>query len=140
MKNTLSPGLKHTFTHKVTERHVVPSLLPESDIFSGMPEVLASGYFVGLIEWACMEAMQPHLDAGEGSVGTRFDLSHTSPTPVGHEVVISVECVEVEGRRTVWKFEAHDEKDPIGSGKHERFTVDWEKFRGKLEGKMVISD
>ena len=137
MKNTITPGLKHRFVHRVTERHAVAALLPESVIFSEMPAVLASGYLIGLMEWACMEAMQPHLEPGEGSVGTRFDLTHTSPTPVGHEVVIAVECVEVDGLRTVWEFEARDELDPIGRGRHERFTVNWEKFKGKLEKKTV---
>jgi fluoroacetyl-CoA thioesterase len=136
MKGSLIPGLTHSLTFKVTDRQTVPSLLPESPIFSGMPEVLASGYFVGLIEWACMQAMQPHLEPGEGSVGTMVDVTHTSPTPVGMKVTISVKCLEVDGRRTLWEVEARDEKDAIGRGKHERFTVNWEKFMGKLKEKM----
>ena len=135
MKKTLLPGLEHNFIFRIEDQHTVPSLLPESPIFSGMPGVLASGYFVGLIEWACMEAIAPHLEEGEGSVGTMFDLIHTSPTPPGLQVSITVRCLEVEGRRTLWEFEARDDKDPIGRGKHERFIVNWERFRVKLEEK-----
>jgi fluoroacetyl-CoA thioesterase len=135
MKKTLLPSLEHNFIFRIEDQHTVPSLLPESPIFSSMPGVLASGYFVGLIEWACMEAMAPHLEEGEGSVGTMFDLTHTSPTPPGLQVSITVRCLEVEGRRTLWEFEARDDKEPIGRGKHERFIVNWERFRVKLEEK-----
>jgi len=137
MKKTLLPGLQQTFTHRVTDRQTVPSLLPESAIFAGMPHVLATGYLVGLIEWGCMEAMQPHLNPGEGSVGTMINLTHTAPTPSGMKVTINVKCTAVEDRKTAWEFEAHDEKGPIGSGTHERFTVNWDRFKGKLEGKKA---
>ena len=136
MKKTLVPGFEHTFTFTVTEGETVPALLPESVIFSGMPKVLATGYLVGLIEWACMEAMEPHLEPGEGSVGTMLNLTHTSPTPPGFKVDIAVRCLAVDGKRSLWDFDAQDEKGPIGRGKHERFTVSWDKFRGKLDEKI----
>ena len=58
MKSTLKPGHKHSFTFTVDEGQTVPALLPQSPIFSGMPRVLATGFYVGLIEWACMEALE----------------------------------------------------------------------------------
>ncbi len=135
MKDTLKPGVEHTFHYVVPEERTVPHLLPESEIFAGMPRVLATGYFVGLVEWACMEAMAPFLEEGEGSVGIRIDVTHTAPTLPGVEIRIRVTCVEVDGRRTRWEVEARDEKEPIGSGFHERFTVQWERFRSSLEKK-----
>ena len=135
MNKDLKPGYSHTFTVNVDDELTVPSLLPRSPIFSGMPRVLATGYFVGLVEWACMEALEPYLQPGEGSVGTMVNITHTSPTPLGMEVTIEVRCVDVEGRKTVWEFTARDEKDPIGKGRHERFTVNWEKFEKSLEEK-----
>ncbi|UCG37813.1 MAG: thioesterase family protein [bacterium] len=137
MKDTLVPGIEHTFRYTVAREKTVPHLFPESGIFRTMPQVLATGYFVGLVEWACMEAMAPHLADGEGSVGGMIQLTHTSPTPPGMEVTIRVKCLAVDGRRTLWEFEASDERDPIGRGKHERFTVNWEQFGRKLREKMA---
>jgi len=31
--------------------------------------VFATGYMVGLMEWACIEAMAPHMEPGEGASG-----------------------------------------------------------------------
>lgn len=135
MKENLKTGHSHTFTINVSQDLTVPYLLPQSSIFSKMPQVLATGYFIGLIEWACMEAMEPFLEPGEGTVGTMINVTHTSPTLPGMEVTIHVTCVAVDGRRTLWEVEARDDKDPIGKGQHERFTVKWEKFVKGLEEK-----
>lgn len=138
MKSTLKPGHKHLFSFTVDEGQTVPALLPQSPIFSGMPKVLATGFYVGLIEWACMEALQPFLDEGEGSVGIMVNVTHTSPTLPGMEVTIDVTCVGVEGRKTLWEVNARDEKSPIGSGTHERFTVSWDRFEKSLEEKIKV--
>ena len=137
MEGSLKPGHKHTFTTTIGEEQTVPALLPQSPIFSKMPKVLATGYYVGLIEWACMEALEPFLEPGEGSVGTMINVTHTSPTLPGMEVTIKVTCVAVDGRRTFWEVEARDEKDPIGHGKHERFTVRWDRFNKGLDEKAT---
>jgi fluoroacetyl-CoA thioesterase len=137
MKENLKPGHHHTFSITVTEELTVPALLPQSPIFSKMPRVLATGFYVGLIEWACMEALQPFLEEGEGSVGTMIDVTHISPTLPGMEVTIDVTCIAVDGRKTLWEIKARDGKDPIGSGSHERFTVTWDRFEKGLEEKKI---
>lgn len=135
MTAKLEPGLEHNFEFTVSDKQTVPNLFPESDIFSGMPGVLATGFFVGLCEWACMDAMAPFLDEGEGSVGTMIKVTHTAPTPPGMKVDIRVKCTAVDGKRTFWEIEANDEKGPIGRGKHERFNVRWDKFEAMLAEK-----
>jgi fluoroacetyl-CoA thioesterase len=135
MKEELKPGHIHTFNFAVGENQTVPALFPESKIFSEMPRVLATGFFVGLCEWACMDAMAPFIDEDEGSVGTMINVTHTAPTPPGMEVEIIVKCTAVDGKRTFWEIEANDEKGPIGRGKHERFTVNWDRFNSMLEEK-----
>jgi len=62
MKETLKPGIKleHRFT--VPPSKTVPALYPESDEFVAMPEVFATGFLVGLLEWTCIKAVNPHLD------------------------------------------------------------------------------
>jgi fluoroacetyl-CoA thioesterase len=135
MKDTLKVGIKHTHKYVVQEDKTVPYLFPEAETLREMPRVFATGFLVGLMEWACIEAMAPHLEPGEGSVGIRIDLAHTAPTPPGMEVTVEVSCVEVDGRRTVWEIEARDEAEVIGKATHERFTVSWERFNAGVAGK-----
>src|SRR3970040_689268 len=84
MKDTLKPGLTHRFQFRIPPSKTVPHLYPESQMFREMPEVLATGYLVGLVEWACIEALRPHLDwPREQSLGTHVNLSHLAASPAG---------------------------------------------------------
>ena len=135
MKPTLKPGLKLTFSYTVPENKTVPYTYPESDIIANMPKVFATGFMIVLMEWACAELMAPHLDAGEGSLGTHVDVSHTAATPIGFTVKVDAELVAVDGRKLVFKVKAHDGKDLIGEGRHERVVVTWDRFNAKVADK-----
>ena len=84
MKDSLRPGLSRTFRYRVPETKTVPRIYPEAPDFQMMPPVLATGYFVALCEWACIELIKPHLDwPREMTLGTHVDLSHAAATPPG---------------------------------------------------------
>ena len=102
-----------------------------------MPEVFATGFMVGLMEWTCVQLMAPHLDDGEGSLGTHIDVSHKSATPPGMTVTVDAECIEVRGPRAKFKVSAHDGVDEIGSGTHERFIVSWDRFNRGVAAKRA---
>ena len=72
---------------------------------------------------------------GCGSVGTKLELEHTAPTPVGMTVTCESELTAVEGRKLVFKVSLYDEKGPVGGGVHERFVVNDAKFAAKAESK-----
>jgi len=135
---SLQPGIGYVLRYTVTEERTVPSLLPESEEFSCMPRVLATGYMVGLVEWACIRSVHPHIDwPREQTVGTRVDLTHVAATPPGMEVSISVRLTEVEGRKLTFEVEARDERDVISTGTHERFVIDAEKFSQRVAMKSA---
>ena len=136
MKETLQNGLEHTFAFNINESKLVPALYPESGEFQVMPNVFATGYMIGLIEWTCIQALNPHLDwPEEQSVGTHIDVSHVAATPPGLEVTVKVKLVEVDGRRLVFEVEAHDGIDLITRGRHERFVIIKDKFDRKMDNK-----
>lgn len=136
MKATLKPGLVHELKFRVPDNKTVPHLYPESPEFQAMPEVFATGFMVGLIEWACILAIIPHLDwPTEQSVGIRINVDHTAATPPGFEVSVRVRLVEVDGRRLVFEAELNDGVDVISKGIHERFVIDAEKFNQKVAQK-----
>ena len=136
MKDTLKVGIEHSFTFPITAAKTVPALYPEAAEFGAMPEVFATGYMVGFIEWTCIQAVNPHLGwPQEQTVGTRIEVSHVAATPPGMSVTAKVKLLEVEGRRLVFEVEAWDDIDLIARGKHERFVINKEKFDAKLKGK-----
>ena len=136
MKDTLQPGIRLTHTFTVPPSKTVPALYPEAEEFGAMPEVFATGFLVGLLEWACIRAINPHIDwPQEQTVGTHIDISHEAATPVGFTVTASVELIAVEGKKLVFAVDAHDGKDRIATGRHERFVINKEKFDARLEAK-----
>ena len=133
MKESLKPGIKYEHKFVIPRSKTVPALYPESEEFAEMPEVFATGFLVGFLEWACIKAINPHLDwPQEQTVGTHIDVSHEAATPAGLEVTATVELLEVNGRRLVFAVEAHDGVDLISKGRHERFIINKEKFIAKV--------
>ncbi len=138
MKDTLKPGIESEFKFHIPESKTVPALYPESAEFQEMPEVFATGFMVGFLEWACIKAINPHLDwPSEQTVGIHIDVSHTAATPAGFEVTAKVKLIEVDGRRLLFEVEAHDGVDLISKGKHERFIINKEKFNSKMKEKIA---
>ncbi|MEI9952451.1 MAG: thioesterase family protein [Pseudomonadota bacterium] len=137
MKPSLSQGLTFEFSYRVPEHKTVPHVYPESALFEAMPQVFATAYLVGLIEWACMEAMQPHLEPGEQSVGVDIRLSHIAATPPGFTVKVQVLVEAVEGRRLSFRVSAHDGVESIGEGTHQRVVIQPERFLQKVAQKAA---
>ncbi|MBG7601876.1 MAG: thioesterase family protein [Gammaproteobacteria bacterium] len=136
MKETLKPGIKYQHKFVMPLSKTVPALYPESPEFLAMPEVFATGYLVGLLEWSCIKAINPHIDwPQEQTLGTRINVSHEAATPPGLEITASVELIEVEGRKLVFSVEAHDGVDLISRGEHERFIINKEMFDDKMTEK-----
>jgi fluoroacetyl-CoA thioesterase len=138
MKTSLQPGITHRMRYTVPPSKTVPQLYPESESFRAMPEVLATGFMVGLMEWACIEAIRPHLDwPREQSLGTHVDFPHLAATPPGFTVTIDVRLDRVEGRRLFFSVRAGDGVDTITEGRHERVVVERERFDAKVAAKIA---
>ena len=133
MKDTLKPGIRYEHKFVVPLSKTVPALYPEAQEFIEMPEVFATGFLVGLLEWACIKAIKPHLDwPAEQSLGTHINVSHEAASPPGFEIKAVVELIKVEGRRLVFSVEAYDNNDLISKGEHERFVINKERFDAKI--------
>ena len=136
MNNSLKPGLIFNFQYTVPENKTVPHLYPEAIEFQEMPKVLATGFMVGLFEWTCIQAINPHIDwPREQTVGIAVNLNHLAATPPGLTVNVKVKLEEVEGRRLVFSIVADDGIDTISEGTHDRFIIDAAKFNAKIAAK-----
>jgi fluoroacetyl-CoA thioesterase len=137
MKETLKAGIRYEHKFTVPHSKTVPSLYPESEEFMAMPAVFATGFLVGFLEWACIKAINPHLDwPQEQTVGSHIDVSHEAPTPPGLEITATVELIAVEGKKLIFSVEAYDGIDIISKGRHERFVINKEKFDAKVLAKI----
>jgi fluoroacetyl-CoA thioesterase len=138
MKDSLQPGLTFEFQYKVPVDKTVPRLYPESPEFQAMPRVLATGFMVGLIEWACIRAVNPHLDwPVEQTVGVAVHLSHLAATPPGLVVTVKGRLEKVDGRRLVFSIKADDGLDTISEGTHERAVISAQRFNDKASAKLA---
>ena len=98
---------------------------------SGELEVFATPAMIALIEETAWRSVAGELVPGEGTVGTRLEVSHLSATPVGMTVTCVTELTEIDRRRLVFRAEVYDEAGKIGEGTHERFIVQNEHFMSK---------
>jgi fluoroacetyl-CoA thioesterase len=138
MNAALKPGLTYEFSFRIPENKTVPYLYPESPEFSIMPGVLATGFMVGLFEWACIQAINPYIDwPDEQTVGTAVNLTHEAATPPGLTVTVKVKLVSVEGRKLTFSIIADDGVDKISEGSHERFIIAASKFKERVKAKAL---
>lgn len=103
---------------------------------SGLLPVFATPQMLALMEQTAFESVQPYLEEGCGTVGTKVDIDHAAATPVGMKVICETELIEVDRKRLVFSVTAYDEKGRIGGGIHERFIIDNVKFMKKTQDKL----
>ena len=117
------------------KEQIVTPEMSAARVGSGLVDVFATPMLVALVEQTCYESVLPHLDEGQGTVGTLVNVSHLSATPIGKRVWCDSELTEVDRRRLVFSVKAYDEAGLIGEGTHERFVIDTEKFMAKISAK-----
>ena len=101
---------------------------------SGTMEVFATPAMIALMEKTAWMSVAAELEEGQGTVGTKLEITHDAPTPLGMTVTCESELTEIDGRRLVFAVTAKDETGTvIGKGRHERFIVWEEKFQAKAD-------
>jgi len=138
MTDTLQSGMTFEFNYRVSETRTVPNLFPDIEEGAVMPKVLATGYMVGLMEFACIRFINPHIDwPRQQTVGIHINVSHTAATPPGMTVTIKGRLEKVEGRKLSFSLKAFDNQDQISQGTHDRFVIDAEKFNAAVAKKQA---
>jgi len=104
---------------------------------SGAVNVFATPAMVGLMEKAALSSIDPLLDAGYTTVGTKINVKHLAATPLGMNVTATARLVEVDGKRLLFEVEVRDEVELVGTGIHERYIVELDNFIKRTKGKTV---
>jgi predicted thioesterase len=106
-----------------------------SAIGSGRLNVYGTPAMLGLIELSAVNAVDHLLPEGSTTVGTRLDVRHLAPSPLGIAVRARAELVAVDGRKLTFAVEAFDAVDKIGEGTHERAVVDASRLLARANAK-----
>lgn len=126
----LTRGLTGAAEIAVAEQHTAVAM------GSGRLPVLATPAMIALMEAAAQNAVDGHLPDGHQTVGTHLDVHHYGATPIGARVVATAELISVEGRNLLFKVAAHDDKELIGEGVHQRTMSSLASFNRLLQQKM----
>ena len=125
-------GIKGRADTVVTEQNTA------SAVGSGLVPVFGTPFMIALMENAAVNALEPYVEAGQGSVGTHLDVSHDAATPIGLKVWAEAELTAVEGKALTFSVTTYDEAGPIGKGTHNRFLIDVDRFLAKTEKKKGV--
>ena len=120
------------------EQRVVTPEHTAAGVGSGLVPVFGTLYKIPLVENAAVNAIQAALEEGQGTVGTRLEVTHDAATPIGLKVWAEAEVTAVEGKKITLSVKAFDEKGPIGGGVHERFVITVDRFLAKAEAKKGV--
>ena len=139
MSGHLTVGQTQTVMYRVGPENMVQQLLPGVREFMHKPEVMASGWLLGVCEWPAMLALRSHIRDDECSLGTRFELVHLAPVPVGATLTIHARCERVEGRYSEWQVDASDDIELVASGTLGFRVVNLQRFISRrLEPKSAL--
>ncbi|MBQ9066421.1 MAG: thioesterase family protein [Clostridia bacterium] len=129
----LATGMKGHLERSVTEKQTAVHM------GSGELPVFATPAMVALAEETAWRSVVEGLEPGQGTVGTKMELSHLSATPIGMTVRCETELVEIDRRKLVFSIQAFDEVEKIAEGRHERFIINEESFLEKANAKGFVT-
>ena len=130
MKDSLKAGLTATRRITIDKPRTIDFLGEELRVYA-TPELVRD------FEIACREFLLEYCDAGEDSVGTGINISHSGATLLGMQVDITLTVAAVEGRKVSFNLVAHDGSEEISRGEHGRFLIQVEKLRAKVAAKAA---
>jgi len=130
----MSEPLAATLTRTVTDDDTAAA------VGSGSLPVLGTPRLLAWLEAATCAALEPDLKEHETSVGTRVQLDHQAPSPVGAVVEVTASVSHVDGRLHRLTVAArHGADTPVGApgkvvaaGEVTRVVVDSERFLSRL--------
>ncbi|GAA1760993.1 thioesterase family protein [Luedemannella helvata] len=104
------------------------------ELGSGDVPVLGTPRALALAEAATVAATAGALEPGLTTVGTRVELEHLAPTPVGHTVRALATLLVAEGRALTFEVTVHDGDTLVAQGRVHRVIVDRQTFVQRATG------
>ena len=125
---TLTAGLTARVELTVTDADTAQAM------GSGDVPVLGTPRLLALAEAATVAATAAKLPPGTTTVGTRVELDHSAPTPVGATVTALATLAKVDGRRLLFEVRVTAGGATVAEARIERALVDRQRFVAKAFG------
>ena len=123
-----SPGLSARVELTVTDADTAQAL------GSGDVPVLATPRVLALAEAATVAATARLIPGGITTVGTRAEVAHLAPTPVGHQVHALATLAKVDGRKLFFEVVVREGETLVAEVLVERMMLDRQRFIEKANG------
>ncbi|GAA1859977.1 thioesterase family protein [Asanoa iriomotensis] len=127
-----APGLSARVELTVTDSDTAQAVGSGDVPVLGTPRVLA------LVEAATVAATATRMPAGMTTVGTRVELDHKLPTPIGRTVFAVAKLAKVDGRKLLFEVTVSDgpggDAAVVAEGRVERIFLDRHKFVERAVG------
>ncbi|GAB1690611.1 thioesterase family protein [Krasilnikovia sp. M28-CT-15] len=123
-----APGLTARVELTVTEADTAQALGSGDVPVLGTPRVLA------LAETATVAATARHIPGGVTTVGTRAEVEHRAPTPVGRRITALATLAKVDGRKLGFDVIVRDGEEVVAEVRVERVVLDRQRFIAKAQG------
>ncbi|MEV0605416.1 hotdog domain-containing protein [Polymorphospora rubra] len=123
-----APGLTAHVELTVTDSDTAQAVGSGDVPVLGTPRVLA------LAEAATVAATARRMPTGMTTVGTRVELDHQAPTPIGRRVTAHAQLAKVDGRRLLFEIVVTDGDTTVAEGRVERILVDRQRFVARAFG------
>ncbi|OGO15277.1 MAG: hypothetical protein A2Z14_14600 [Chloroflexi bacterium RBG_16_48_8] len=102
---------------------------------SGTLEVLGTPAIAVMVEQICREMVDPLLDAGRTTVGSKLNIHHLAPTPVGDVVRLQAKVVSIEINIIDFEIMIWDSIELVGEAVHQRVIIDVDRFLKRIHAK-----
>jgi fluoroacetyl-CoA thioesterase len=123
-----APGLGARVELTVTDADTAQSL------GSGDVPVLGTPRLLALAEAATVAATARQMPGGLTTVGTRAEIEHRAPTPVGRLVTATATLAKVDGRKLLFEVAVSDGDQVVAEVRVERMLLDRQRFIAKALG------
>ena len=127
MGQTLRIGLTAVDNYLIKSEHAA------KHVGSGEVEALSTPAIIAFMEKTARQTVESRLPEGDITVGTRVDIRHLGPVPIGENLKVTAQLVGIDKTKLTFKVKAEWRNEVIGTGRHERFIVNKEKFLQKLK-------
>lgn len=133
-------GTQCTINYKVPHENMVNFLFPGVEEFADKPDMLATGWLVGLMEWPCMRALRNKLQLSDKycPVGVKVSVWHSEPVLPNTHLTMLAQCRYHNRKKTMWHITVSDEHHTVASGTVMMKVVHKETFIARhIRPKMI---
>lgn len=124
----LTIGMSKTIQKVITEE--------DTALYFGngsIKDLLATPVLSALMIEASVSVVDPLLPDDYITIGKYLSIQHSEPTIKGMTVTVKSSISEIDNNRIIFTIKAYDELGEIGSGTHERYIVNYNLLRQKID-------